>query len=200
MRIRWLLPAALVACLLAAFPFRDAALVALGQALVRSDSLERADLIYVLAGDFFGSRVLVGAELGAKGYAKWVLTSGGRYQDRYSSDMAVDFAVQHGYKREMFCPVRLQAVSTIEEARAMGPVFQRLGARRIILVTSNFHSRRAALAFRLFLPQYHFQMVGAPGYDFDPRSWWKNQQGRHLVWSEYEKIMGTLVARGSNAF
>jgi uncharacterized SAM-binding protein YcdF (DUF218 family) len=191
-----------IGCLLAAFAAASVlALLAylrpavLGQALVVSDPLEKADLIYVLAGDFFGSRVLLGADLGARGYAPRVLLSGGRYGDQYEGDMAANFAVEHGYSRSLFCPVRLDATSTIDEARAIGPVFSRMGARRIILVTSNFHSRRVALVFRLFLPGVHFRVEAAPDLKFDPNSWWKSQPGRDLLLSEYKKLLGTLAVR-----
>ena len=70
-------------------------------------------------------------------------------------------------------PFRMQAQSTMDEARAMGPIFHRLGARRIILVTSNFHSRRAAQVFRLLLPEFDFRMEGSPDQTFDPQAWWK---------------------------
>ena len=175
--------------------FRQAALVAFGEYLVDSEPLEKADFIYVLAGDFFGSRVLLGADLAARGYAKQVLLSGGRYGNLYEGDMAVDFAVQHGYPRSLFYPVRLDVAHTIDEALAMGPIFHSLGAKRILLVTSNFHSRRVALAFRLFLPDFRFRIAAAPDKKFDPDSWWKNQPGRHLVFSEYEKMTGTLLVR-----
>ena len=74
----------------------------------------------------------------------------------------MDFAVQHGYPRSLFLSVPTEAQSTVDEARAMGPIFHRLGAKRIILVTSNFHSRRAAQVFRLFLPEFDFRMESAP--------------------------------------
>lgn len=196
-RGRWLYPALLIAVLvLVLIPvFRQPLLAALGQSLVVSDPLEHADFIYVLGGDFWGSRVLLGANLGAKGWAPRVILSGGRYQDRWGSDMAVEFAVQHGYSRSLFLPIRLSAPSTIDEARAMGPIFHRLGAKRIILVTSNFHSRRAEQVFRLFLPEFDFQMEAAADDVYDPQSWWKKPQGRHLFFSEYQKMIGTYLVR-----
>jgi len=194
-KIIWLLFVILLAGLVALTPIRHAVLLALGSYLVDSEPLEKADLIYVLAGDFFGSRVLLGANLGARGYAKQVVLSGGRYGSLYEGDMAVDFAVENGYPRSLFLPVRLDVTHTIDEARAMGPVFRSLGAKRILLVTSNFHSRRVALAFRLFLPGFRFRIAAAPDKKFDPASWWRNQPGRDLVFSEYEKMTGTLMMR-----
>lgn len=196
-RSRWLISLLLVAalCLSILALSSGRVLASLGDFLVLSQPLEHADLIYVFAGDFWGSRVLLGANLGSKGWAPRVILSGGRYMDSYACDLSVDFAVQHGYPRSLFIPIRLHAQSTVEEALAMGPVFHRLGARHIILVTSNFHSRRAAEVFRLYLPEFDFRMEGAPDPVFDPHSWWKKPRQRHLLFSEYEKIAGTYLVR-----
>jgi uncharacterized SAM-binding protein YcdF (DUF218 family) len=175
--------------------FRQSVLSALGQFLSVSESPEKADLIYVLAGDFLGSRVLVGAELGARGYAKKVLLGGGPYQNSYQSDLAIPFAMQHGYPPHLFVPVRLLARSTIEEAIELGPMFRTRGAKRIILVTSNYHARRASLVFRLFLPDLCFSTVSAPDKSFDPKCWWQNQQNRKILFTEYWKMLGTLFTK-----
>ncbi len=128
-RSRWLLaillPALLILILLA---FRQQVLDGMGQFLVVSDPLERADLIYVFAGDFWGGRVLFGANLGSQGWAPKVVMSGGLYSgggevSRYAGDLAVDFAVRRGYSRNLCLSVPMEARSTIDEARFMGPIF-----------------------------------------------------------------------------
>jgi uncharacterized SAM-binding protein YcdF (DUF218 family) len=196
-RRRWLPPVlfAALSVFLLLLVFREQVYIRLGEFLVVSDPLEHADLIYVLAGDFWGSRVLLGANLGSKGWAPRVILSGGRYQDRYASDMSVEFAVQHGYPRNLFLPIRMEMHSTVDEVRAMGPIFHRLGARRIILVTSNFHSRRAVQAFRLFFPELDFRMEGSADDTFDPHAWWETPSERHLLSGEYQKMLGTFLVR-----
>ncbi len=196
-RGRFLLAFLLAGVLLAAgaLAFRRSVLAALGGFLVVSDPLERADLIYVFAGDFWGSRVLHGATLGSQGWAPKVAIGGGRYVDHWASDMAVDFAVMHGYPRGLFLPIKMYALTTIDEARVMGPVFRGMGVHRIILVTSNFHSRRAAQVFRQFLPEFEFRMEGAPDNEFDPQAWWTKPRQRMLLISEYQKMAGTVLIR-----
>jgi uncharacterized SAM-binding protein YcdF (DUF218 family) len=186
---------AAILLILTLLAFRRQVLVQLGEALVVSDPLEHADLIYVLAGDFWGSRVLLGATLGSKGWAPRVILSGGRYQGKDVGNMSVDFAVQHGFARSLFLPIRMRAQSTVDEAREMGPVFHQLSARHIILVTSNFHSRRAAQVFRLFLPEFDFRMESSAENDFDPQAWWKTPEQRHLLFSEYQKMAGTILVK-----
>lgn len=190
----------LAAILTTVVVFHEQALIWLGQSLVVSQPLEPADLIYVLAGDFWGSRVLRGADLGVQGWAHRVLFSGGLYTgggyvNRYTGDLSVEFAVQHGYPRSLFYAVPMEGHSTLEEARLMKPVFHRLGAKRIILVTSNFHSRRAEQVFRLYLPEFEFEMESVPDSNFNPQTWWKNQWQRRLLASEYQKLVGTFLVK-----
>ena len=186
--------------LLAAVPvtlwaYREPVLMSAARFLVLSDPPEKADLVYVLAGDFYGSRVLLGAELGAKGYASKVIMSGGMYGDAYQGDLAARFAVQHGYSQALFETVLTRAQSTVEEAIEMRPIFERHHAKRVILVTSDFHSRRADLVFRLFDPGIHFSTVGAPAKLIGTDFWWKSEATRHLLFGEYSKILGTLLVR-----
>jgi uncharacterized SAM-binding protein YcdF (DUF218 family) len=194
-RIGLLCAGLLAASSLAVWAYREPLLVRIGQLLIHSDAPRHADLIYVLAGDFWGSRVLRGCELGARGYAGHVLFSGGLYAGQYEGDMSVQFAVERGYPRQLFLAVPLRASSTIDEAIELGPVFRRLGARSVILVTSDYHSQRAALVFRLFLPSIRFYSVPAPDKVFDANTWWKTESGRRVFFSECRKMLGTLLTK-----
>jgi uncharacterized SAM-binding protein YcdF (DUF218 family) len=195
-RSRWLFPALLPALpILILAAFHRQVLNELGEFLVVSEPLEHADLIYVLAGDFWGGRVLLGANLGSEGWAPKVVLGGGPYQGSCACDLSVEFAVRHGYPRGLFLPVPIEAQSTMDEAYAMRPVFERLGARRILLVTSNFHSRRAEQVFRLLLPEFDFRMTAAPDPTFDRSAWWQTEPQRQLLFSEYKKMVGTILVR-----
>jgi len=77
----------------------------------------------------------------------------------------------------------------------MGPIFHRLGAKRIILVTSNFHSRRAGQVFRLFFPEFDFRTESSADDTFDPHGWWKTPYERQLLSGEYQKMIGTFFVR-----
>ena len=189
-RLKFILLLAALVCAIAV-AFHQSILTSFGRFLTLRETPEAADLILVLAGDFYGSRVLTGAELGARGYARHVLISGTPYQNTYDCDLAVRFAVSKGYSPDLFLTARHQATSTIEEARVLEPVLRRLGARRVILVTSDYHSRRASLVFHLFLPGFQFLSVAAPG-EFHSSSWWESAPDRRLFFSEYWKMIGTL--------
>ena len=192
--VKWTLGIATVVLCLILGTFYQHILMSLGDFLILSQTPEASDIVLVLAGDFFGTRILAGAGLAARGYAKHVLISGTPYQNTYECDLAVRFAGSQGYSPDLFLTARHHARSTIEEAITLEPELRRLGARRILLVTSDYHSRRAALVFRLFLPGFEFRTVAAPDKHLQPMSWWKTEQGRHLVFSEYSKMFGTLIA------
>src|SRR5258708_21245133 len=77
-------------------------LAKLGEFLLEADQPERSDAILVLGGDFWGARVLKGAELGIQGFAPRVLISGPPYRNRPQSELAIEFLVQKGYPKALF--------------------------------------------------------------------------------------------------
>lgn len=173
-------------------------LIACGEFLILAQPPQESDVILVLAGDFWGNRVLTGAELGTRGYAKRVVISGTPYQNTFESDLAIQFAESKGYSRDLFISAHHHARSTIEEALAIEPELHRLGARRVTLVTADYHSRRAALVFSLFLSGFQFRSVPAQSGHFQPRSWWTTGPGCRLVLSEWLKLIGTLVIKAGS--
>jgi len=171
----------------------QATLSFLGRYLVCSQAPQSADLILVLAGDFFGARVLKAAELVTKGYAPLVLISGTPYQGRPEGEVAIEFLAKQGYPTRLFESFAHNARSTIQEAVALRPELRRRHVQRVILVTSEFHSRRSSIVFGLFCPGIHF--ISVPGLDptYHPNSWWTDEHSRTLFYSEWEKIWGTVL-------
>ncbi len=193
---RWLLRSSLLLAavlIVLALAGRYMVLRQLGEFLVASQTPQRADLVLVLAGDFFGPRVLKGAELGAEGYAPVVLISSA-FDDRLTEGQeAIDFLAARGYPRRLFQSFQHQASSTIAEALALRPELKRRGVKRVLLVTSAYHSRRASIVFRLFCPGIRFITIGAPGEVYHPENWWEYPRSRLLFFSEWKKIFGTIL-------
>ncbi len=166
-------------------------LTSLGDFLTYSQRPESADLILVLGGDFWGARVLKGADLGNQGYAPVVLFSGPPYKDRPEGEFAVQFLVEKGYAKDRFQVFGHNEPSTIGEAKVLCPELARRNAKRVILVTSAYHSRRAAIAMRLFCPGIRF--ISAPAdSQFHAERWWKDQSSRDIFFSEWSKILGSV--------
>ena len=183
---------ALLFGLLFASIFYPQVLTWLARFLLVSQQPERADLILVLGGDFYGPRTLLGAELGARGYAQKVMISGPPYHNQPESELAIRYLVGKGYPQELFASFPITAGSTVEEAIAVCPELRRLGARSVLIVTALYHSRRANLVFRLFCPGISFRSVGAADAQFEPQNWWRTERFRKIFFSEWQKIIATI--------
>jgi uncharacterized SAM-binding protein YcdF (DUF218 family) len=189
---RWL--AALVAVLLTTVTLNwRTALIYIGASIIDSQVPVPADLILVLGGDFYGPRVLKGADLGMQGYAPLVLISSPLYQGQPEGEFAINFLVSKGYPKGLFSVLAHNARSTIEEAIAVCPDLRRRRVRRVILVTSSYHSRRAETVFRLFCPCIRFTSVPGPDLHYDPERWLTDVSSRGLFFSEWSKIFGSVL-------
>jgi uncharacterized SAM-binding protein YcdF (DUF218 family) len=167
-------------------------LQALGGYLVYNEAPAPADMIVVLAGDFVGSRILTAADLVRRGIAPKALVSGpGEVYGLHESDLAIAFAVRHGFPESYFLPFPNEAKSTTAEADVVITELRRLHARRIEIVTSNFHSRRARNIFRSKAGDLEFHVVAAPDAYFSGDGWWKNREGRKIFLMEWQKTFAT---------
>jgi uncharacterized SAM-binding protein YcdF (DUF218 family) len=174
----------------AAAVFHEPLLRRLAHALITSEAPEKADLVIVLAGDSFGGRILKGCELIRAGYAPKALVSGppilyGRHEDEFS----IPWAVEHGCSREWFEGVRNNLKSTREEAALFRRIMLERGVKTYLLVTSNFHTARAARIFRREIPDIRAIVIAAPYPEFDPDAWWKDRQQRKVFAIEWMKTV-----------
>ena len=190
-RFRWLLALGLTILVLATHALW---LRALGEYLVHSDAPVKADIIVVLAGDFTGSRIRTAAGLVRQGFAPKALVSGpfGVY-GRYESDLAIALAVQEGFPESYFQAFPNDSKSTASEAEAVISELRRLQVHRIDLVTSNFHTRRAAKIFRAKAPDIELSVVAAPDRYFSPDGWWKEREGRKTFLMEWMKTVSAWL-------
>ena len=168
-------------------------LSSIGNLLIQSDPPERVDLILVLGGDFWGPRVLKAAELGAHGYAPVVLLSSPPYAGRPEGELTIPFLAERGYSPALFQVFAHHAASTVAEAIALREELARRSARRVILVTSAYHSRRACIVFRLFCPGIQFLSVPAADTHYGADTWWKTAASRDLFLSEVTKMLGSVL-------
>ena len=169
--------------------FHSAILSGLGSFLVRDDVPQHADVIFVLAGDPSGHRILKGAQMVREGYALKAIVSGPPLYGIHECDLAIALAERAGYSPAYFQPFPHDAHSTREEAQAAAALLRSLHARRVILVTSDYHTRRAGNTFRAAIPDIQFDVVAAPDPDFSPRAWWKNREGRKTFAMEWMKTV-----------
>lgn len=165
-------------------------LAALGGFLVCSEEPVRAEIAIVLAGDASGNRILKAAEMVRQGFVPQVLVSGpaGVY-GFHECDLAIPFAVKNGYPESWFIRFPISAHSTREEALAIIPELRRRDVRRFLLVTSDYHTRRAAAIYRSLATDHEFRVVAAPAVSFQADSWWQTRQGRKQFLLEWLKTI-----------
>jgi uncharacterized SAM-binding protein YcdF (DUF218 family) len=162
----------------------------MGNFLVKAGPPQKADIIVVLAGDGFGHRILKAAELVKEGWAPQALVDGpnGSY-GHYECDLAIPFAVAAGYPESYFLHGEFKGRSTKEEALFVAGRLRLMGVKRVILVTSNFHTRRAGKIFRRATPGVETFVVAAPDEYFKPDSWWRDREASKTLLLEWEKTV-----------
>jgi len=165
---------------------------ALGAFLIRADQPARADYAVVLAGDSTGHRIITAAELVRKGFVPKAIIDGplGTY-DFAESDLAFDFAIKRGYPAEYFIKLPMQATSTQQEAKIVTAELRRLGARSFLLVTSDYHTRRAGGAFRELADGMEMRVVAAPDKFYRWNSWWRSREAQKIFYIEWSKTVAS---------
>ncbi len=86
-----------------------------------------------------------------------------------------------------------RARNTLDEAGAVSEFLSAHGWKKIIVVTSNYHTRRARFIYEHALaPGTELRVVAAPDPAYDPNSWWRTREGLKTFFYEF---VGYIVAR-----
>jgi uncharacterized SAM-binding protein YcdF (DUF218 family) len=186
--------AILTILLLLALNYRTV-LHSIGEFLVDEQAPVKSDVALVLAGDSRGRRILRAGELVRQGMAPVALISGPmEVYGVNEATLAIQFAQSRGFPPEYFHALPIRALSTLDEARAIGPELRRRSVRSVLLVTSNFHTRRAAEIFRRVVGNdIRFITIAAGDEYFGPDSWWHNREGQKTVFYELSKTLAGWV-------
>lgn len=168
----------------------------IGKALIFSDSrpLSKSDVIIVLSGDG-GSRVKTGAMLYKAGYAPRILMTGGPLFVSTYADYMADYAQSLGIPAKAIILER-RAVSTYTNATDSLSVLESMDMKRVIVVTSKYHTRRSYAVFRsVFPPGVDIHIVAAPD-EIDYDRWWTDSQMAEPILIEWAKRFFYLLNYG----
>ena len=192
---KWIIAALIVAVICGFLDvFANSILFALGSWLVDAGPPQHADLVVVLGGDDTGNRILKSAELVRQGYAPRVLINADEKMfGRWECELAIDFAVSRGYPRDAFDCLHRPAYSTEEEALALIPEMRRMGVRKYLLVTSPYHTARAARIFRRNAKDLEEHTIAAPFDAWANGWWWTSREGRKLWLLEAVKTLANYL-------
>jgi uncharacterized SAM-binding protein YcdF (DUF218 family) len=164
------------------------------EGLVVEDKLEKSDAIILLSDDnFYADRATRAAELYRQNLAATVVASGIRLRPHAGiSELMTHDLIERGVPKERIVPFPQDADDTREEAEALKTLVAQKGWKSVIIVTSNYHTRRARYIFRKVFPSdVKIAMASARDADFDPSNWY---QHRRAVKRFQHEVLGLLVA------
>lgn len=198
-RALFLVPLALLAIIGLSYAYRTALLREAGAFLVVTDKLERADIIFMLNGDV-SARPFRAAELYLKGLATKIVIA------REESNPAIDLGLCPNRTDVSISIIKRLGVpasdivqldesagvgSTMDEARLLAAYARSNAIKRVIVVTSAMHTRRARWAIKRAMAgmDVDVQMDAAPHLKFDAKNWWSHEEGVLLCLEEYVKFV-----------
>jgi uncharacterized SAM-binding protein YcdF (DUF218 family) len=168
-------------------------LTALGSYLVKDQPPRKADAIVVLAGDRFGYRILTAGKLVREGWAPYAIIDGTPYFGTNETEVAIAYALNNGYPPSYFRKFERDMDSTREETTRLVRELKKAGVHSIILVTSNYHTRRASSLMKEAAPWLSIDTVAAPDRYFSPAGWWKSRGGQRTFLYEWMKTLSAWV-------
>ena len=101
--------------------------------------------------------------------------------------------VERGVPKDKILRLAVDADSTREEADALAKLAKTKKWHRAIVVTSNYHTRRARYIFRRVFPQdIEILVASARDGDFDPESWWEKRKSTKVFMREIGGMAVTI--------
>lgn len=177
--------------------------------LYAEDPLVRADAILVLAGTRM-ERPLEAVDLFRAGYAPHIVLTrqvpdGGiealrarGIELRSDAEAARDVMIRLGVPADAVIVTAQVHDNTAHEAHTLRLLATERGWRRVIVITSKFHTRRAKFALRRELRDTPIDIVvrGTRYDDADPAHWWRTRSGIRWAFSETTKLVAYVLGLG----
>jgi uncharacterized SAM-binding protein YcdF (DUF218 family) len=167
----------------------------MAESWVIEDPLDKADALIVLSDDnFYADRATRAAELFREGKAPMVVASGRRLRPTAGIAELMDHdLVERGVPKDRILRFAQDGDSTEEEAGALAKLAKTKKWHKAIVVTSNYHTRRARYIFRRVFPQdIEIRIASARDGDFDPVSWWEKRKSTKLFVREIAAMVVAL--------
>ena len=160
---------------------------------------EHADALLLLGDDnFYADRATHAVELFRHGVAPVIVASGRRLRPSAGiAELEEHDLIERGVPRDKILRFSHDADSTQEQAVALAKFSVEHRFRSVIVVTSNYHTRRARYIFEKEFPKrIAVSVASAHDGDFDPEHWWEHRKSQELFMKEW---VGLLVAHGERS-
>jgi uncharacterized SAM-binding protein YcdF (DUF218 family) len=142
-----------------------------------------ADAIVVLGDDnFCADRATRAAELFRQGVAPVVVASGRRLRPNAGiSELIEHDLVERGVPKEKIVHFSHDTDGTKDEAEAVAKLAMEHHWKSLVIVTSNYHTRRTRYIYRkVFSSGIAVSVASARDGDFDPERWWEKRRSIKL--------------------
>jgi uncharacterized SAM-binding protein YcdF (DUF218 family) len=172
-----------------------ALMVGVGFYLSPQDELAASDAIVVVSGGETNQRVAEAVKLYKADWAKVLIMSGAARDAKDSNAAAMKrIAVSSGVPADKIITEE-KSMNTFENAAYVRDIIERNKFSQLILVTSPYHQRRAALVFAKALKGLPVKVINHSSLDsaWRKNGWWLDAWARALTWSEVKKVAYTLV-------
>jgi hypothetical protein len=183
MRRRWLLGAAAVGCLAILSAAKAGSFLVL-------DAPRPADVILVLAGET-DARPQRALQLLAQGYGRRIVLDVPANTKIYEFTQ-IQLAEKFVHELPQAALVRvcpIEGLSTKDESKDAEKCLAREGGKSVLIVTSDFHTRRALSVFRREIPEYEYSLAASrDGEQFGVR-WWKHRQWAKTCVNEWMRFI-----------
>jgi hypothetical protein len=171
----------------AVYLVRRPILRAIGDYWVVDDPASKADAMIILSDDdFIGSRATKAADLYHEGRAPVIVASGrmmrpyagvGELMQRDLTDRGVPASAIEIYRHN--------ASDTLDEAQTLRSLVVQKKWRHVVIVTSNYHTRRARYIFQKVFPLgVQVDVASAKDPAFDISDWWEHRSGLKALMHE----------------
>src|ERR1700722_6184936 len=179
----WLLPALLAVTLLAALAIKAGSFLVI-------DEPRRSDVILVLAGETnhrperalqleapgFGQRILLDVPHNSKNYEFPQI----QLAQNYIHDLPEGATLS-------VCPI--DGLSTRDETKDVEKCLIKAGAERVLIVTSDFHTRRALSTLRREIPGYEYSIAASRDEEQFGDRWWIHRQWAKTFVDEWLRLI-----------
>jgi len=165
-----------------------------GESWVIDEPAAHADALLLLGDDnYYADRATRAAELIRRGVAPVVVASGRRLRPSAGiAELLEHDLIERGVPKDKIIRFPHDAENTLDEARALAHLCSERHFHSVIVVTSNYHARRARYIFnKVFPATITVSVAGAHDGDFDPENWWEKRKSEELFLHE---VVGMLVA------
>jgi uncharacterized SAM-binding protein YcdF (DUF218 family) len=158
-----------------------------GEFWIVDDAPESSDVIIVLSGDNYDAvRAARAAALFRAAMAPHVVATGRSLRSyATTTDLMKRDLTDHGVPAAAIIPLTHRADNTRDEAVAVSEFVASHHWKKILLVTSNYHTRRSEYIYERTLPPgTQLRVISAPDIEYDPQSWWRTREGLKIFFHE----------------